>query len=127
MSKVRICIEYPIKNAPLPVLWASIGTPLGLSEWFAEGVTIVGDEYTFVWDGYELTAKSLPSKVNSFIRFQWLEDEDTEAYFEIRIEKQPISGQLSLLITDYVQASEKEEIVMLWNKNIETLRRKIGI
>jgi hypothetical protein len=127
MSKVCICIEYPIKKAPLPVLWTSIGTPLGLSEWFAEGVTIVGDEYTFMWDGYEQTAKLLPSKVNSFIRFQWIEDEGTDAYFEIRIEKQAISGQLSFLITDYVQADEKEEILMLWNKHIETLRRKIGI
>ena len=127
MSKIRICIEYPIKKAPLPVLWTSIGTPLGLSEWFADGVTIVGDEYTFVWDSYEQTAKLLPSKVNSFIRFQWIEDVDSDAYFEIRIEKQPISGQLSLLITDYVQADERDEILMLWNKHIETLRRKIGI
>lgn len=127
MSKERICLEYPIKNAPLPVLWTSIGTPLGLMEWFADGVTIIGDEYTFVWEKYEQTAKLLPSKVNSFIRFQWLEDTDTEAYFEIRIERQSISGQLSLLITDYVYPDEKDDIHLLWNKHIETLRRKIGI
>ena len=56
MKKKKINIEYPLSNASLSVLWNSVGTPLGLSEWFADGVTVDGDEYTFCWEQYEQTA-----------------------------------------------------------------------
>lgn len=127
MSKKNLCIEYLLKNASIPVLWTSIGTPLGLSEWFADGVTVEGEEYTFVWEGNEQTARLLEKKVNSFIRFQWLEDEGTDAHFEIRIVKEAITGQLSLLVIDYVPEDEREDLILLWNKQIEVLKRKTGI
>ena len=127
MSKKNLCIEYMLKNASIPVLWTSIGTPLGLAEWFADGVTVEDDEYTFVWEGNELTARLLDKKVNNFIRFQWLEDEGTEAHFEIRIVRESITGQLSLLVIDYVPEDEREDLILLWNKQIEVLKRKTGI
>jgi hypothetical protein len=127
MSKKNLCIEYLLKNASIPVLWTSIGTPLGLSEWFADGVTVEGEEYTFVWDGHEQTARLLEKKVNSYIRFQWLEDEGTDAHFEIRIVKESITGQLSLLVVDYVPEDEREDLILLWNKQVEVLKRKTGI
>lgn len=127
MSKKNLCIEYLLKNASIPVLWTSIGTPLGLSEWFADGVTVVGDEFTFIWEGNELTARLIDSKINSFIRFQWVEDEGTEAHFEIRIVKEAITGQLSLLVIDYAPEEEREDLILLWNKQIEALKRKTGI
>jgi hypothetical protein len=127
MSKKNLCIEYMLKNASIPVLWTSIGTPLGLAEWFADGVTVEGDEYTFVWEGNEQTARLLDKKVNNFIRFQWLEDEGTDAHFEIRIVREAITGQLSLLVIDYVPEDEREDLILLWNKQIEVLKRKTGI
>jgi len=127
MSKKNLCIEYMLKNASIPLLWTSIGTPLGLAEWFADGVTVERDEYTFVWEGHEQTARLIDKKANKFIRFQWLEDEGTEAHFEIRIVKEAITGQLSLLIVDYVPEDEREDLILLWNKQIEVLKRKTGI
>ena len=127
MSKKNLCIEYLLKNASIPVLWTSIGTPLGLSEWFADGVTVVGDEFTFIWEGNEQTARLIDSKVNSFIRFQCIEDEGTEAHFEIRIVREAITGQLTLLVMDYVPEDEREDLILLWNKQIEALKRKTGI
>lgn len=127
MSKVGFCIEYPCKNASVPVLWSRIGTPLGLAEWFADGVTVCGDEYTFVWEKFEQTARLTDRKVNSHIRFQWTDDENTEAFFEIKIEKVMITGDLTLVITDYADVEEKDDIVLLWNKHVEQLRRKIGL
>lgn len=127
MSKKSLCIEYLLKNASIPVLWTSIGTALGLSEWFADAVTVDGEIFTFVWEGHEQTARLIDKKVNSFIRFQWLEDEGTDAHFEIRIVKEAITRQLSLLVTDYVPESEREDLILLWNKQIEMLKRKTGI
>ncbi len=127
MSKKNLCIEYLLKNASIPLLWTSIGTPLGLAEWFADGVTVEGENYTFNWEGVEQTARLIDKKANSFIRFQWIEDEGTEDHFEIRIVKEAITRQLSLLVTDYVVESDREDLILLWNKQIEVLRRKSGI
>ena len=127
MKKKKINIEYPLNNASLSVLWNSIGTPLGLSEWFADGVTVQGDEYTFCWEQHEQTAILLHSRPNSYIRFQWEEDVDTDAYFEIKIEVTELSSDLTLVITDFAEPAEKEDVILLWNKQIDGLCRKTGI
>jgi uncharacterized protein YndB with AHSA1/START domain len=127
MKKKRFNIEYPLNNASLPVLWNSVGTPLGLSEWFADGVTVDGNEYTFCWEKYEQTAILKQVKPNSFIQFQWEEDLDTDVYFEIRIEVTELSSEITLVITDFAEAGEVEDAVLLWNKQIGELRRKTGM
>ena len=127
MRKTKIKIEYPLNNASLAVLWNSVGTPLGLSEWFADGVTVSGNEYTFCWEKTEQTAFLLQTKVNSFIRFQWEEDKGTEYYFELKIAVLPITGELTLIIYDFAEENDEEDTIMLWNKQIEDLKRKTGI
>jgi uncharacterized protein YndB with AHSA1/START domain len=127
MKKELLHIEYPLKNASIPILWKCIGTPLGLSEWFANAITVVDSEYTFIWEESEQTAKLVQFKVNNFIRFQWIEDEGTEAYFEIKIMKEAISNELTLNVTDYVLNNEKDDTILLWNKQINELKRKTGI
>ena len=56
-----------------------------------------------------------------------MDDEGTDAYFEIRIEKEAITGELTLIVTDYAIPSDKDDTVLLWNKQIEQLKRKIGL
>lgn len=127
MKKEIIHIEYPLNNASIPALWTSIGTPLGLSEWFADGVTVEGTEYTFIWDKSEQTAKLIQSKTNNYIRFQWIEDEGTDAYFEMKITKESITNELTLTVSDFVYKDEREDTILLWNKQINELKRKTGI
>mgnify|MGYP003618950113 CR=1 FL=1 len=50
MSKIGFSIEYPCKCASVSVLWNSIGTAPGLSEWFADDVSASGENYCFVWE-----------------------------------------------------------------------------
>lgn len=127
MSKIGFSIEYPCKSASVSVLWNSIGTTPGLSEWFADDVSASGENYCFVWEKYEHQAVMVQRKINSHIRFQWMDDEGTDAYFEIRIEKEAITGELTLIVTDYAIPSDKDDTVLLWNKQIEQLKRKIGL
>jgi hypothetical protein len=127
MRKELFTIEYPLNNASLAVLWSSIGTPLGLSEWFADGVTVKGNEYTFSWEKYEQTAYFQQSKQNSFIRFQWEEDANTDFYFELKIMIESITGDITLVITDFCDSDEREDVELLWNKQIQELRRKTGM
>jgi hypothetical protein len=127
MKRVKFSLEYPLKSASLNVLWNSISTPLGLTEWFAEGVTVKGNEYTFTWDEHDQTAFLIQSKQNSFIRFQWEEDVDSDFYFELKIVALEVTGDLALIVTDFAEPKEKEDSKLLWNKQIEVLRRKTGI
>ena len=127
MKKVKFNIEYQLKSASLNVLWNSIGTPLGLAEWFSDGVTVDDNEFTFSWDINMQTAYLIESKPNTSIRFQWEEDKNSNYFFELEIAVQEITGDLTLVITDFAEPNEKEDLVLLWNKQIEELRRKTGI
>ena len=127
MEKTKFKIEYQLKSASINVLWNSIGTPLGLAEWFADGVTVNENEYTFSWEQYEQTAFFIESKTNYNIQFQWEEDKETDCYFELKIGLVEITGDLTLIVTDFAEPSEIEDLTLLWNKQIEVLRRKTGI
>ena len=127
MKRTEFKIEYQLKTASLNVLWNSISTPLGLSEWFADGVTVNDSEFTFCWEKNEQTAFLVQTKPNVSVRFQWEEDLDTEFYFELKIVVLEVTGELALIITDFAEENEKEDLTLLWNKQIEVLRRKTGI
>jgi uncharacterized protein YndB with AHSA1/START domain len=127
MKKTRFNIEYQLKAASPNVLWNSISTPLGLTEWFADGVTVNDNKFTFTWDENEQTAILIHSKPTVFVRFQWEEDFDSEYYFELKIATLELTGDLTLIITDFAEPGEKEDMILLWNKEIEVLRRKTGI
>lgn len=127
MKKTKFTIEYPLKSASLNVLWSSISTPLGLAEWFANGVKVIDNVYSFTWEENKQIAILIQSKPTDFVRFQWEEDVDSEYYFELKIASIEITGDLTLIITDFAVSSEKEDLILLWNKQIEVLRRKTGI
>jgi len=127
MKKTIFNIEYPLRSASINILWNSISTPLGLAEWFADGVTVNGTEFTFSWEGNEQTGFLVHTKTNCSIRFQWEEDIDSEFYFEFRIAMLEVTGNLALIITDFAEPGEKEDSILLWNKQVEVLRRKTGI
>ena len=127
MKRTKFKIEYQLKTSSINILWNSIGTPLGLAEWFADGVTVNNEEYVFSWDKNEQTAFLIDNKVNTSIRFQWEEDKGTDYYFELKIVSLEVTGDLALIIIDFAEPGDKEDSIMLWNKQIETLRRKTGL
>ncbi|HHT22060.1 MAG TPA: SRPBCC domain-containing protein [Bacteroidales bacterium] len=127
MKKEKLTIEYPLENASESLLWRMVGKPLGLALWFADGVTVNGNEYTFNWDDHEQTAFLIEQKEGVYTRFQWEEDKDTDAFFQIEIVTQDLSGHIGLLITDYVKPTEKEDLILIWDSQIDNLKRKSGI
>ncbi len=127
MKKTKFEIEYQLKSASLNVLWNSISNPLGLAEWFADGVTVKGNEFTFSWDENDQTAFLIQTKQNVSARFQWEEDLETDYYFELKIVVLQVTGELALMVTDFAEPKEINDLILLWNKQIEVLRRKTGI
>lgn len=127
MKKEKITLEYPLSYAAEHILWIMIGTPPGLAEWFSDGVTVEEDLYTFTWDDHYQSARLLDKKDGKSIRFQWEDDEGTEAYFEMAIVTQDLSGIVVLVVTEYSLSEDVEDLTLLWDQHAEDLKRKVGI
>ena len=127
MTNEKIRIEYVLSNISLGILWNSISTPSGLSEWFADKVTVDGKDFTFSWNGAEQQAEVLVVRAGYFIRFRWLDSTDPKAYFEFKVSPDELTGDVTLIITDYAEPDEVEDHIALWDKQIGQLKRKAGI
>jgi uncharacterized protein YndB with AHSA1/START domain len=125
--RLKYDLEYTLNCSP-KVMFSRLSTPEGLSEWFADDVSVEGDIFTFLWNKSESKARIVAIKENRFVRFEWLNDTDEESnYFEFRINIEEISGSLALIITDFSEPEEKDDSVSLWNAQIEDLKRALGI
>ena len=125
--KEKFELEFLIKTS-LRVLDNMIGSPSGLSEWFADNVTVRDDMYSFEWDGAIEEARLLTRKMNSKMKFRWIEDEDNgdDFYFEMNIDIDPMTGIASLKIVDYGFPEDIESAKMLWEQQVNDLKRIIG-
>ncbi|MFT6245902.1 MAG: hypothetical protein ACJA0U_000468 [Salibacteraceae bacterium] len=127
MEKERFELEYLLKTS-IKVLDNMLSTPSGLSEWFADDVNIKDDVYTFLWDGGEEEARLITKKANTKVKFRWIEDEenDSEAYFELRYEVDPMTKAVILSITDFAEPDELDESSRFWDQQIGELKRILG-
>ena len=124
-NKVKYEMEFVVK-ASASMLYKYISTPGGLGEWFADNVNSRGEQFTFIWDGEEETAKLVSKKMNQFIKFKWEADEDKESYFELRIQIDDLTKDVALMVTDFSDEDELEESKMLWESQVDDLHGLIG-
>ena len=123
--KGKFVLEY-VTRTSAGILYEFLTTPSGLSEWFADDVNINEGVFTFFWDGSEQKAKLLGFKEEQFIKFQWL-DKPEGSYFEFRIEKDDLTGDISLLITDFAdEDSDYKTSKLLWDSQINDLLNVLG-
>jgi uncharacterized protein YndB with AHSA1/START domain len=129
MEKEKFHIEFVMGNASQNSLWRMISMPDGLSEWFADEVSFdeENNQYLFRWSKSEDIALVQFSKPMNAIRFRWLDEEQEMAYFEFAIHKLELSGGLTLEITDFSTPEEKSDAITLWEKQVDELKRKLGI
>ncbi len=126
-DKEKYEMEFVIQASP-SLIYTYISTPSGLSEWFADNVNSRGELFTFIWDGSEEQAKLLSKKNGERIKFRWLTDDEegSSCYFEIRIQVDEITKDVSLMITDFAEDDEVEEGKMLWANQIGSLKQVLG-
>ena len=123
--KKKFELEYPL-NTSVRVIFPRLSTPGGLSEWFADNVTIKGKTYTFSWDGTDQKAEQSYIRENIAVRYEWI-DENEKTFFEFRLKTDELTGELALIITDFAEESEKEDSSELWDSQISRLKQTIGI
>jgi uncharacterized protein YndB with AHSA1/START domain len=122
-NKVKIQLEYVINCSP-KVLYNRLSTASGLAEWFADDVRVQGKRFTFSWGGSQQTAEMALRRENKIVRFNWIDENDS--YFEFKISQDELTGDVSLLVIDFVDEDEREETQDLWDTQIADLKHVLG-
>lgn len=121
----KIELEYILRCSP-SVLYSFLTEPSGLSEWFCDDVNIKAGVLTFIWNkDSEQRAKKTGYRDNSYVRYRWL-DSPENVYFELRIQVDDITGETALMITDFAEDGDEDEIKLSWDSAIQKLHRVIG-
>ena len=123
-EKKKISIEYEIKSSPR-ILYGFLSEPNGLTQWFADDVSVRDQVYTFTWNGEEQKAKLLIAKENKLVRFRWIDDEP-EFFFEMEIIQDELTNDVALSITDFVSEELVGERKLIWNNQVDYLISVLG-
>jgi len=129
MLKEKFHIEFVMGSATQASLWRMISQVDGLSEWFADEVTMNEEEnvYTFFWGKSDNQAEILGSKPQQSIRFRWLDEEEENIYFEFQLHKLELSNEIALQVTDFAEPDEKGDAITLWETQIDKMKRQLGV
>ena len=126
MNKIKFELEIPVHASP-HMLYQYISSPSNLQEWFADKVNSRGKLYSFIWDGEEEKAELITKKTDERIRFKWVESEGDDSFFEIKIQVDALTKDVSLIITDFADDDDEVEVSkQLWENQIDELRHIIG-
>jgi len=124
-GKTRFSLEFPIHASP-SFLYQYLSTPDSLGEWFADNVNSRGKKFIFIWDDTEEVAERIGQKTDNYVRFKWEEDEDEDSYFEMRIQVDDLTKDVSLIVVDFAEEDEVEDSKMFWENQIAELKHVIG-
>jgi len=133
MTKQKLNLEYPLATKSPAIVWEQISTAHGLERWLADHIEELGDDvisltWGEVWtDHHTLKAKIVECQKNDYIRLRWVNEEDPEAYWEMRIGRSELTDELCLLVTDYAIPEELDDLQGLWDSNMERLHQASGL
>ena len=118
-------MEFVIR-ASEDMVFEFVSTESGLSEWFCDDVMIRDGVFTFDWDGQIQQAKLVKEVPPTFIRYQWI-DKNDGSYFEFRTQKDELTNDISLIITDFADnKSDEVSARLLWQSQIDKLLHVLG-
>lgn len=124
-KREKLVMEFLVRSSP-NILYNYISTPSGLLEWFADDVNVKGKIYKFIWEGDETPAELIRKVNGKVIRFRWLDAAEDE-YFEMEIQKDELTGDIALVVTDWSDEDEIEENQLLWESQVQDLRNTLGV
>jgi uncharacterized protein YndB with AHSA1/START domain len=128
MKREKIYLEYALNTTSKNIIWSSISTPAGLEEWFADKVLSNDKIATFFWGKTESReAEIVAIRAYAYIRFRWLDSENEKEYFEIKMSNNELTNDFVLEVTDFAEEDEVEDLIELWNSQIDRLCRAFGL
>ncbi|HHX32103.1 MAG TPA: hypothetical protein GX712_05890 [Bacteroidales bacterium] len=128
MLQEKFHIEFLMGSASQSSLWRMISQIDGLSEWFADEVAMDENEsvYTFTWGKSDSQAEIVQSRPQVSVRYRWIDD-DESVYFEFRLRKLDLSGDMTLEVTDFAEPDDKGDAITLWESQVEEMKRRLGV
>lgn len=133
MKKYRFTGEYEINASP-KMLFPYLNTAAGLSQWFADNVNVDEDKtYNFIWDGEDHKARVASQRVNNFIRFEFLNKDESEdsgekdsSFIEFKLDTNELTQSVFLKVIDNTDVADEEEMEEIWNNLITSLKEIVG-
>jgi hypothetical protein len=130
MVKTKFVSDYQI-NSSKKILFPYLSTASGLSEWFADDVSITHDKiFIFKIDGEKLYAKLVLCKNLIHVKFEFFDPLETtsedQSYLEFILDENELTQSLFLKVIDYSDSYDNEEMQFIWNSLIAQLKEIIG-
>jgi uncharacterized protein YndB with AHSA1/START domain len=118
-------------HASVKMLYPYIQTAGGLSEWFAEDVSISPEKvFTFNWDNEVHKARMTNARPNHSCKFEFLPESDEDkrdpSWFELRIEINELTQMTFIKVFDYSDFDDLDELQDLWEGLVGNLRKVVG-
>ena len=131
MRKRRLELEYPLSARKPDLLWQLMSTDHGLERWLADRVSEENGVLSLTWgkpwgEHHTLRARIVERRKNSHIRLQWVDEEEPEAYWEMRLGQSELTEELCLCVVDYAMAEDLDDLYDLWDGNMERLHQSSG-
>jgi uncharacterized protein YndB with AHSA1/START domain len=133
MHKQRLEIEYPLTAKSPNIVWEQISTAHGLGRWLADRVEENENEVlSLTWgepwaEHHTLEAQIVDRQKNSHIRMRWVDEDDPDAFWEMRIGQSELTGELCLCVVDYAEQEDIDDLRGLWDGNMERLHQASGL
>ena len=131
MRKRRLELEYPLSARKPDLLWQLMSTDHGLERWLVDRVHEENGVMSLTWgnpwgEHHTLRARIVERRKNSHIRLQWVDEEEPEAYWEMRLGQSELTEELCLCVVDYAMAEDLDDLHDLWDGNMERLHQSSG-
>lgn len=134
MKNQKLTLEYGLHTRSNNLLWDTISTIDGLSNWIADSVIQKDDLITFSWGEpwtHQETRSARIIKIEKYhsIRLKWDDDEDDneDIYWEMRIEQSKETDDYVLIITDFGDSDDIDGLKDIWDDNMKRLHQFSGI
>lgn len=130
MVKNKFVSDYQV-NTSRKIIFPYLSTASGLSQWFADDVSINEDRnYVFSYDGEDHVARIASIRSNISVKFEYFDPNDPEAtdnsYIEFRLDENELTQTLFLKVIDYSDAYDEDEQESIWESLIMHLKEIIG-
>ena len=126
MTKSKFVYEFEI-NASKKMLYPYLNSASGLSQWFADDVTINEDKvYNFVYEDEDHPARMTHHRTNSYVKFEFLDEEEDPSYVEFRLEENELTQSVFIKVIEYSDFDDKEEQAEVWENLLLSLKEIVG-
>jgi len=132
MDKKKFEAEFEV-NASKKMLYPYFNTASGLAQWFADDVNIDEDHiFHFLWDDDHSKAKMVSHRLNSYVKFEFIEDgvsgngSEDPSFIEFKLDQNELTQSVFVRVVEYTDLEDEEEQLEIWDNLFHTLKETVG-